>query len=230
MAVSEPICDQRQLRAVEPAPLSGVQPAAATGRLIASLQAENERLRRDTQRLVGLADRDRATQLYSRHHFDERLRYEWARAERFWTPLSLVTLGVDDFKWLGDTAGLGAAEAVLHRCASLLSDHCRDVDIPCRIGDCEFAVILPATNRTAAEAEVSRLRRLWMRVSELPALPEMGDVYVGFGMAVAFDDAQTPLELLMLADEALLLDRRQRDHERRPTTPAVARSTWIDAA
>ncbi|RLB61539.1 MAG: hypothetical protein DRI90_11150 [Deltaproteobacteria bacterium] len=230
MTVFEPSRNQERISVIEPAPRSGVQPARATGRLLAQLQVENQRLRRETQRLIGLSDRDQATQLYSRRHFDQRLRYEWNRAERFWTPLSLVVLSVDDFKWWVDTAGLTAAQAVLRRCSRLLSDHCREVDIPCRVSDCEFAVILPGTNRTGTEAEVSRLRKQWLRTSELPALPETCAVNISFGMAVAFDEAQSPLELLMVADESLFLDRRQQDHERSPTTPAPARPTWIDAA
>jgi len=228
--VSEPTCEQERISQVQPLDAGRPRPAADAAALIARLQADNQRLWRETQRLAALSDRDPATQLYSRRHFDERLRYEWNRAERFWTPLSLVAVGVDDFKGLADTAGLAAAQAVLRRCARLLSDHCRDVDIPCRVGECEFAIIMPATNRCAAEAEMSHLRRLWLATDELPALPHLDEVFVGFGMAVAFDEAQTPLELLMLADEALLLDRRKRDHERAPTTPAVARPTWIDAA
>ena len=228
--MSEPVGEPQRISHVQPLDAGRYRSDVDTAALIAQLQADNQRLQRECRRLTALSERDPVTQLFSRRHFDERLRYEWNRAERFWTPLSLLALAVDDPVGLVDRGGEGAARAVLGRCAHLLRDHCRDVDIPCRIGDWEFAVILPATNRTAAEAELSHLRRLWRATDELPALPQLDDVFVGFGMAVAFDEAQTPLELLMLADEAILLDRRRRDHDRAPTTPAVARPTWTDAA
>ena len=78
---------------------------------------------------------------------EDRLAYEWARARRFWTPLSLIAI---DTSTLGDA---WAREAV----AKWLAATAREVDVVCRSGKSTFCVILPATNRTGAEAELARL-------------------------------------------------------------------------
>ncbi len=147
---------------------------------------------------------------------DDRLVYEWARAERFWTPLSLIAV---DAAGLADTV---AREAV----GRWLTGVCRRVDVVCRTGAARFCVILPSTNRTGAEAELARLLRAsasldarWGRV--------------GFGLAVAFDGANTPLELKMLAEQDADVDRHRlptavAEAEERPTIPQLGSHTWIE--
>ena len=186
--------------------------------LIQRLIKENEELRR-------AAVRDTVTGLYGRRHFDERLEHEWLRAERFWTPLSLIAMDLAGIDELHQRAALqggdGAARVrqLLSWCGEMLLRCCRDVDIPCRVGRMSFAIILPATNRTGAEAEIARLREL---------TSAFRGIDLSFGLAVAFDEAQTPLELLMLADESALLDKRGRIGEGVPTEPSPP--TWIGVA
>lgn len=160
--------------------------------LIDQLLAENAALRRRLPR-------DPDTGLFSRPHFDERLSYEWRRAQSTWTALSLVYIDVS--AWAPEPSGDGRREPFtapeMRRLALLLDDACRDIDIPCRVGRSAFAIILPNTNRTGAEAEVKRLRGV------------LGDEALGFGMAVAVDEAQSPLELLLLADDDAERDRRR---------------------
>ena len=158
--------------------------------LIQQLLAENAALRRQLPR-------DADTGLFSRAHFDERLSYEWRRAQASWTALAL--LHIDVSAWAPPSRVDGRREPYtapeMRRIALLLDDVSRDIDVACRVGRTSIAIILPNTNRTGAEAECKRLREL------------LDDEALGFGMAVAFDEAQSPLELLMLAGDAAERDR-----------------------
>jgi len=194
---------------------------------IVELESENARLRRANLRVSTMVERDTATGLYGRNHFDSRLIHEWNRAEHSWTPLSLIVVTVHELQTIREVAGAAAAAHIVRKVAEVLAMNGREVDIPCRIGSDTFAIILPATNRIGAEAEMRRLCELWRSV-ELPALEGGMTALLALGMAVAIDDAETPLELLMLADDALVIDRRRSETEH-PTEP-VPRPTWIDAA
>lgn len=186
-----------------------------------------QRLLRENAELRRRIDRDTLTGLMSRRHFDERLDHEWRRGERFWTPLSLIAMDVEGIDTLGAENGAEAVCRAFSWVGELLARGCRDVDIAARVGRTAFAIILPSTNRTGAEAELSRLRGLW-RAHPPPVGEE--EIHLSFGLAVAFDEAQTPLELLMLADEAALLDKRGRIGHDVATVPSLGRPTWIDAA
>lgn len=105
--------------------------------------------------------------------------YEWNRAKRFWTPLSLIAI---------DLADLRPAEA--RRLERVLLGCVRDVDIVCRAGELVLCIILPCTNRTGAEAEVERLRH---------RLTAGGCEGASFGLAIAFDEADSPEMLLACA-------------------------------
>jgi len=57
------------------------------------------------QKLAALARLDGLTGLANRRHFDEKLRDEWARADREGTALSLLLIDVDHFKGYNDQHG-----------------------------------------------------------------------------------------------------------------------------
>jgi diguanylate cyclase len=198
---------------------------AERDRLIAELRAENEALRRE---LLRERVRDPRTGLWGRRQFDAMLGYEWRRAEHFWTPLSLLFVEVHDLRAVAGAAGSEAAERLLAFVGTFLEGHCRDVDLPCRVGAATFGVILPGTNRTGAEAELQRLERLLRRAPGAPVFPAGVEWAASFGAAVAFDDAATPFDLVMMADEATLLRRSGGAATR--TLPVSEHPTWIDAA
>ncbi len=173
-----------------------------------ALRQENARLRRDNKQLRDRALRDPLTGLWTRCAFDQRLSYEWTRACRSWTPLSIVVLAVDDMFLLRHALGHVASERLLKQLGTWLPQMCREVDVACRIGELELALIMPETNRTAAEVEMKRLDEAFRRWLSSSTLLSAGvELTLSFGMAMAFADAQTPMELVMVADEARLLDR-----------------------
>ncbi|MCG8342541.1 MAG: diguanylate cyclase, partial [Chlorobiales bacterium] len=98
-------------------------------------------------RLAGLAAIDELTGLPNRRRFNRRLEEEWARATRTGSPLALVMMDVDHFKFYNDHYGHGAGDECLRRVARALDNVVqRTADMVARYGGEEFAAILPFTN------------------------------------------------------------------------------------
>jgi diguanylate cyclase (GGDEF)-like protein len=127
-----------------------------------AVAVENARL---YDRLEEQAITDGLTGLFNHRFFYDRLGAEVARARRYGLQLSLLMLDLDDFKRFNDTFGHQAGDRVLARVGRIMREQLRkDVDIPCRYGGEEFAVILPHTPAIGAEVVG---RRLTERVTEI---------------------------------------------------------------
>ena len=106
-----------------------------------------------------LADLDPLTKLHNRRYFHELLEREVSRALRYRRRLSLLVLDVDDFSGLNARIGRLGADAVLVELARQLRLAVRTADIPCRIGEDEFGVILPESEAGGAELLGKRIAR-----------------------------------------------------------------------
>ena len=116
---------------------------------------ENARL---YDKLEEQATTDGLTGLYNHRFFYDRLNAEVARARRYSLQLSVLMLDLDDFKRFNDTFGHQAGDRALAEVGRLLRRQLRSgVDIACRYGGEEFAVILPHTPALGAETVGRRL-------------------------------------------------------------------------
>jgi diguanylate cyclase (GGDEF)-like protein len=122
------------------------------------LQEEYRRLQEECQRLHKLSQTDPLTGLYNRRYLMTSLDQEMERTRRTGLPTSLIMLDLDHFKRLNDTYGHQFGDAVLCRVAALLRDNLRKLDIPCRYGGEEFAVILPGSRLPQAVRLAVRLK------------------------------------------------------------------------
>jgi diguanylate cyclase (GGDEF)-like protein len=104
------------------------------------------------------AETDALTGLYNQRYFHETLRREVLRAQRYDRNLALIVFDVDDFKGINDQIGHLAGDRVLAQAADRLRDAVRSVDVPCRIGGDEFAVILPESSAEDAEQLYRRVQ------------------------------------------------------------------------
>ena len=100
---------------------------------------------------------DGLTGLSNRRYFVELLTRELARASRYDKPLSLVFIDLDHFKRVNDTRGHAAGDAVLVAVAGVLRDCVRELDVACRHGGEEFAILLPETPLDGARELATRL-------------------------------------------------------------------------
>jgi diguanylate cyclase (GGDEF)-like protein len=167
----------------------------------AATAIRNARLYRQTEEL---AVRDGLTGLFNHRYFYERLQHELARGRRYGTPVSLLMIDVDDFKKFNDTYGHPAGDQVLRAVAGEIeADIRRELDIACRYGGEEFAVILPNTPVAARMVGDRLCRRIAATRVKGPDGGDLGAVTVSIGVAV-FPGRSTEVNALVAAaDEAL---------------------------
>ncbi len=145
-----------------------------------------------------LADLDALTRLHNRRYFHETLAREASRALRYERRLTLVVLDLDDFKAINDRIGHLAGDAVLAEAAERMLTAVRTVDVTCRVGGDEFAVILP-------EAGVEDGQMLAGRIARAVAARPIGNaglLNLSAGVAELRPDDQ-PDDLFQRADQAL---------------------------
>jgi diguanylate cyclase (GGDEF)-like protein len=70
-----------------------------------------------------------------------------------------MLLDIDFFKKFNDTHGHQVGDEVLRQVAKTLRNQAREMDLPCRYGGEEFAVILPATDGPGACSVAERVRK-----------------------------------------------------------------------
>ena len=183
-----------------------VQARAAAMLRIKRLQDE---LRTAKSELERLSVTDGLTGLYNRRFFEERLKEEFGRAQRYGDALSLMLLDLDHFKRVNDGYGHPFGDEVLRGTADIVRKSTRDVDLCTRYGGEELAVILPRTALPGAMAVAERfLQRMRERTYQAP-LPDGGPLVplrVTASVGVAGhpgEGVSSWEELLRRADEAL---------------------------
>jgi diguanylate cyclase (GGDEF)-like protein len=125
---------------------------------IGLLQEECRRLQEECRRLQKLSQTDPLTGLFNRRYLMNSLEQEMERTRRTGLPTSLIMMDLDHFKRLNDTYGHPFGDTVLCHVATVLKDNLRKLDIPCRYGGEEFAVILPGTRLPQAVRLAMRLK------------------------------------------------------------------------
>ncbi|HPF33962.1 MAG TPA: GGDEF domain-containing protein [Candidatus Krumholzibacteria bacterium] len=171
-------------------------------------------------RVGRLVHTDPLTGVHNRGSYDEQIGVELERCRRHGTPLVLLLGDLDHFKRVNDTHGHPMGDRVLKTVARELQEGLRRIDLVCRVGGEEFALILPDTDLEAAREVITRLQ---VRIANLrltdAASPEALRVTMSFGGAVFPEAGTTPEALYEVADQMLYLSKqrgRNRCHFWRP--------------
>ncbi|MFH1227033.1 MAG: sensor domain-containing diguanylate cyclase [Planctomycetota bacterium] len=122
---------------------------------ILGLSIENIRL---STNLKELSVKDGLTGVFNRRYFDKIIEDEFKRAKRYDRKMALLFLDLDNFKQINDKHGHKQGDVVLREFASLLGLHSRKIDIVCRYGGDEFAIILPETSLEGALQKAETLK------------------------------------------------------------------------
>lgn len=102
---------------------------------------------------------DALTNAFNRRHFDDEMRRKAAELARHGRPVSVLILDVDFFKKFNDTYGHQAGDQVLKSVVSALRARMRTMDVICRYGGEEFAIIMPGTPIEDAKRATERARQ-----------------------------------------------------------------------
>jgi len=155
------------------------------------------------QRNLALAEMraasDALTGLPNRRAADETLRRMAAHAGRRVSPLAAVLLDLDHFKQINDIHGHDQGDAALAEVGQILASTLRASDFAARYGGEEFLILLPDTDRTAAQDVAEKLRI----AIEQAELAHVGPLTASFGVAVLPDDTGEAEQLVRKADRAL---------------------------
>ena len=165
------------------------------------LEREAADLRREVAVVQERATVDALTELPNRLAWDERLRQEHARWQRFGAPLTLAVFDVDNFKSINDRFGHAAGDKALRVIAAALKNRLRQTDFIARYGGEEFAVLLIGANK-AGGLKVADDMRLAVARAGLHTRSRPVEITVSCGIS-EFEGADTAETVFERADAAL---------------------------
>ncbi|MBE0569886.1 MAG: GGDEF domain-containing protein [Deltaproteobacteria bacterium] len=184
-------------------------------------------IRHREEQLKKLVSRDNLTDLYNRGYFFYRLNSEIQRAKRYKRALSLLILDMDDFKQFNDRYGHLVGDQLLRMVSTTIRSNIRyntgkpsyELDIPCRYGGDEFAIIVPETTPAQATSVAERLcneirvkcgqeMTALIRAAAGPNPVEVPEVTVSVGIASFPENAPETEALVKAADDAMYASKR----------------------
>ncbi|HUN90304.1 MAG TPA: diguanylate cyclase [Terriglobales bacterium] len=152
------------------------------------------------ERVRHMAYVDGLTGIFNRRYFEIRVLEEIERAKRYSGSMSLVMVDIDHFKRLNDEFGHLMGDDVLRQISNLFTQNLRKVDVGCRYGGEEFAIIVPETTGEDAYYVADKLRKV-IETAIFPGVPR--PVTISVGVASYPANATNRDELIKAADEAL---------------------------
>jgi diguanylate cyclase len=151
---------------------------------------------------------DGMTGLANRASFNERLNDLFTPGDRRSETVSVLFIDVDDFKFVNDSIGHAAGDALLVEVAERLGACVRPDDFVARLGGDEFAIITlgTATDPTAADAVAQRVLQAFKEPFLLAG--RSLQVAVSIGVSAIRSDTPDPASLISEADFAMYSAKR----------------------
>jgi len=147
--------------------------------------------------------------LFNYRYLLERAEDEIERARRFGRSLSLLMIDADEFKLYNDTNGHVAGDLALAELAVAMKSAVRDIDVVCRYGGEEFAILLPETDGEGAFVVAEKVREA---VADYRFKDGEGErterITVSIGLSTFPGTAADRESLLRRADDALYVVKR----------------------
>jgi diguanylate cyclase (GGDEF)-like protein len=142
----------------------------------------------ENARLYRAAVTDKLTKAFTGNYFYERLDEELARSATHGTALSILFFDVDKFTEFSKARGSAVSDEALALIGKTIKDSIQVYDVSARIGDDEFALILPGTDREGAAFLAGTIKK---RVSELTIDGESGVLRVCAGASYTKNGQKT---------------------------------------
>ena len=166
---------------------------------MAAIAIQNARTYEEMERQ---AISDGLTGIHNYRHFQETLKAEVHRAERYGETFCLLMMDLDHFKSVNDTIGHQKGDEVLRAVSDVLRACSRESDYLARYGGEEFTIILP---RTALEEARTLAERIRASVATIDIGHDTVRVTMSIGVAAFPESAVDSDGVLGAADAALLL-------------------------
>lgn len=163
----------------------------------ASIAIENAHLLEQVQ---ALAVTDGLTGLSNHRTFQEHLREEIERAERYHRVCALLMIDVDNFKNINDLHGHPVGDEVLKQIAGTLRKMVRSIDLCARYGGEEFAVVLPETDQSGGRIVAERIRQAVEAIEFRTPNGQALSLRVSIGLAAYPEKAASAKGLIERAD------------------------------
>lgn len=162
---------------------------------------------------------DPLTGAATRRAFKEEAAKHLLLATRHATPLSCITLDVDQFKQVNEQYGQAAGDKVLAGIVSACKDHLRQSDLVARLGGEEFGILLPQTDQATAATIAEKLRHMVKAMRFAGSVPPIA-VTASFGVAAlaSGDD----IEALMHRADLALYEAKRTGRNRTCVAPEPA--------
>ncbi len=151
---------------------------------------------------------DALTGFANREQFHFELERELARADLFGRPLSLLVIGLDNFKTLNDTHGLLAGDEYLRSMAETLRGTLQGGEAAGRVGGDEIAILLPGASAAEAAPRAETVIALIRRMAPLWEGNSL-TLSASAGVAVFPDHAGGAADLFLAADLAMHQAKRR---------------------
>jgi len=153
--------------------------------------------------LLSLANTDGLTGLVNHRRFQEKLAEEVEKARKSSTPLSLIIMDIDYFKFYNDIYGHQRGDMVLEKIGRILQGVVSKPSFAARYGGDEFALVLPGVYKEDARQKADEVDE------QLKSYPMEGDttqpggkIAVSFGVACFPGDGEKPKDLIKAADDS----------------------------
>lgn len=176
---------------------------------MSSVLTEMASLRKELGHIKEESLTDALTGISNRKAFDAALENTIYTAREEKTPFCLLLADIDHFKKFNDTYGHLVGDKVLRFVASTLKHCLKGKDMAARFGGEEFAVILPQTALTGAEAISEQIRKAISsgELRDKASGQLYGKITISIGVA-QFRMNELPNNLIQRADRTLYLAKK----------------------
>lgn len=172
-----------------------------TRKRIEASERKVKELEAELDKATSLVHEDFLTGTLNRRGMEDAFEREFARAERFNTPLCVGLLDIDHFKRLNDTYGHDAGDDALIHLVRVVKETLRPTDVIARFGGEEFVIILP---ETGVEEGVKTMTRLQRALTKKFFLHNNEKLLITFSAGVALHmPGELPDAIIARADQAL---------------------------
>ena len=165
------------------------------------------RERQTAEQLIYLAERDPLTGLFNRRRFEDELSRAMSSAARRKSAGALLFFDLDEFKYINDTYGHRAGDAMLIRVGHETSTLIRQSEFLSRLGGDEFAILIPDATQKEAEQLAERIIRA---IYQIPFRFEGRNLRLttSVGIALYPEHASEQEELIARADAAMYMAKQ----------------------